>query len=301
MKKNNSNQRLLDSFYNYMVVERRLSDNTIEAYSHDLIKYVKFIDKKKGKHIADCSCLDLMLFLTEEKKNGLSSRSISRILSSIKTFYQFLVSEGVLSESPFQDVQTPKIEQKLPAVLSREDVEALIHAPHTDTHLGLRDRTFFEVLYATGLRVTELVSLTTHNVNLDAGFIIVIGKGAKERVVPLGEIAVAWLKKYMLESRPLLMAQNMSSYIFVNRSGEKMTRQGFWKIIKKYCLAAGIAKRISPHTLRHSFATHILEGGADLRSVQIMLGHSDIATTQIYTHIANTALKKIHEKYHPRG
>ncbi|MEI6127525.1 MAG: site-specific tyrosine recombinase XerD [Pseudomonadota bacterium] len=301
MLKDVTNQQLLDSFYNYMVVERRLSGNTVESYSRDLTKYTRFIEENQKKKVSDCARLELLLFLTGEQKNGLSSRSLSRMLSSIKTFYNFLVSEGILAQSPFQDVQTPRIEQKLPGVLSQDEVTALIHAPDTDTFSGLRDRAFFEVLYATGLRVSELISLTTENVNLEAGFLIVVGKGSKERIVPLGEAAIACLKRYLMESRPHMMSRRVHSYVFVNRAGEKMSRQGFWKILKKYCLTAGIAKRISPHTLRHSFATHILEGGADLRSVQVMLGHSDIATTQIYTHMANTTLKKIHEKYHPRG
>lgn len=301
MLKDITNQQLLDRFYNYMVVERRLSGNTVESYSRDLTKYTRFIEEHQKKNIVDCSRLELLLFLTGEQESGLSSRSLSRMLSSIKTFYNFLVSEGIAARSPFQDVQTPRIQQKLPGVLSRDEVEALIHAPDTDTFFGLRDRAFFEVLYATGIRVSELVSLTMENVNLEAGFLIVVGKGSKERIVPLGEAAVLFLKKYMADSRLQMVSRRVHSYVFVNRDGEKMSRQGFWKIIKKYCLIAGIAKRISPHTLRHSFATHILEGGADLRSVQVMLGHSDIATTQIYTHLANTTLKKIHEKYHPRG
>jgi integrase/recombinase XerD len=301
MKKELKNQQLLDRFYSYMVVERRLSDNTIESYSRDLTKYLVFVEEKKRKHFMDCSRLDLLLFLSAEQKNGLCSRSLSRMLSSIKTFYSFLVSENILDRHPFQDVQNPRIEQKLPNVLNRDEVVALINAPDTDKPIGLRDRTFLEVLYATGLRVSELISLTTESINLQAGFLIVVGKGSKERVVPFGEEASAWLKKYIVESRPRILSGCLNSYMFVNRSGGRISRQGLWKIIKKYCLKAGITKQISPHTLRHSFATHILEGGADLRSIQMMLGHSDISTTQIYTHIANEALKKMHEKYHPRG
>ncbi len=167
--------------------------------------------------------------------------------------------------------------------------------------LGMRDRAFFEVLYATGLRVTELVTLKMDNINLEAGFVIVLGKGSKERIVPLGELAISWLRQYLEQGRPLLMKRSVNSFVFVNRDGGPMSRQGFWKLVKRYCLAAGIVKKISPHTLRHSFATHVLEGGADLRSVQMLLGHSDITTTQIYTHVAGSTLKKVHEKYHPRG
>jgi integrase/recombinase XerD len=241
------------------------------------------------------------LFLVNEYKKGISSRSLSRTISSIKTFYGFMVSDGILSQNPFIDFEGPKIDKKLPFVLTREEVDALINAPDPEKIIGLRDRTLLEVIYATGLRVSELISLRIENINNEAGFIIVFGKGSKERVVPLGEEALLWLKKYTEKSRHKLLKGKINSFVFLNRSGCKMSRQGFWKIIKKYRLEAGITKNISPHTLRHSFATHILEGGADLRSVQIMLGHSDISTTQIYTHITKGTLKKIHEKYHPRG
>jgi integrase/recombinase XerD len=301
MKKDRSNHQLLDRFYNYMVVERRLSLNTIESYSRDLTKYLLFVESKKGRRFKDCSRIDLLIFLNTLKKKGLSSRSLSRMLSSIKTFYNFLISDGILTRNPFQDIQTPRIEQKLPSVLTLDEVDALINAPDTVTPIGMRDRTLLEVLYATGLRVSELVSLKMSNVNLEAGFVVLIGKGSKERVVPLGEEAVSWLKRYIKESRPELLSGKINSYIFINRSGDSLSRQGFWKVIKKHCLNAGIVKKVSPHILRHSFATHILEGGADLRSIQIMLGHSDISTTQIYTHIAKDSLKKLHKKYHPRG
>lgn len=301
MKKDRSNHQLLDRFYNYMVVERRLSLNTIESYSRDLTKFLLFVESKKGRRFKDCSRIDLLIFLNMVKNKGLSSRSLSRMLSSIKTFYNFLISDGILTRNPFQDIQTPRIEQKLPSVLTLDEVDALINAPDTVTPIGMRDRTLLEVLYATGLRVSELVSLKMSNVNLEAGFVVLIGKGSKERVVPIGEEAIFWLKRYLEESRLKLLSGKMNSCIFINRSGDSLSRQGFWKVIKKHCLNAGIVKKVSPHILRHSFATHILEGGADLRSIQIMLGHSDISTTQIYTHIAKDSLKKLHKKYHPRG
>ena len=200
-----------------------------------------------------------------------------------------------------RDTVAPRLEKRLPDVLSGAEVEALLDAPDAETSIGLRDRTMLEFLYATGIRVTELISLRMDNVNLNAGFVIVIGKGSKERVVPLGETALAWLRSYLESGRSALVRNKPHPYLFVNRSGEKLSRQGFWKLIKKYCLLAGIVKKVSPHTLRHSFATHLLEGGADLRAVQVMLGHADIATTQIYTHVANETLKKLHKKYHPRG
>jgi integrase/recombinase XerD len=296
-----SNQLLLDGFYNYMVAERRLAPNTVESYARDLARYIAFIAQGNTLQLKQCTRSDLTRFLTQQQSQGISARSLARMLSSIKTFYNYLILEGVLVQNPFQDVRTPQLDKRLPVVMTREEVEALIMAPDTETPLGLRDRAFFEVLYAAGLRVSELIGLKMDNLNMEAGFIIVTGKGSKQRVVPLGEVALGWLRDYLMQVRPVLMKRSVNSCVFVNRGGTAMSRQGFWKLIKKYCLAAGIAKTISPHTLRHSFATHILEGGADLRSVQVMLGHADIDTTQIYTHVANTTLKKIHETYHPRG
>lgn len=301
MKKGSPHQLLLDGFYSYMVAERRLAANTVESYSRDLVRFVGFVEAGLAKTVQGCTRADLLCFLDHARDSGLSARTLSRMLSSIKTFYRYLVMEGVLEQSPFQDVRTPRLEKKLPGILDRREVENLIGAPDTDTHLGVRDRTFFEVLYATGLRVSELVTLKMNSINLQSGFVVVLGKGSKERIVPLGEIAVFWLRRYLKEVRPRLMKRSVSSFVFVNRAGGPMSRQGFWKLVKRYCLAAGIGRSISPHSLRHSFATHVLEGGADLRSVQMMLGHSDIATTQIYTHVTGGALKKIHEKFHPRG
>ncbi len=294
-------QQLLDIFYSYMVAERRLSPNTVESYGRDLMKFTVFVEEEKGKNLCNCTRLEILLFLAEQQKAGLSSRSIARMLSSIRTFYAFLVAENIMPHSPVCNIESPRIDKKLPAVLNREEVDALLESPDSETPIGLRDRTMLEFLYATGIRVTELVSLALENVNIDAGFVIVMGKGSKERVVPLGEVAVHWLKEYLQNGRPQLMRGSVHSCLFLNRSGGSLSRQGFWKLIKKYCVQVGITKNISPHTLRHSFATHILEGGADLRSVQMMLGHSDITTTQIYTHIAKDTLKKLHKKYHPRG
>ncbi len=214
------------------------------------------------------------------------------MVSCIKTFYKFLLHEKVIKQNPFNEIKTPKSEKRLPSVLDHDEVNAVTNAPDINSSTGLRDKTLFEVLYATGLRVSELISLTINNVNLEAGFIIVVGKGSKERIVPIGDEAMFWIKKYLTESRPLVLKNRMSDFLFLNRYGKCLSRQGFWKIIKKHCLAAGITKNVSPHTFRHSFASHILAGGADLRSVQTMLGHSDISTTQIYTHIEKGALKK---------
>jgi integrase/recombinase XerD len=292
---------LLDRFYNYLAVERRLAGNTLESYSRDLKKYFEFLDSRNTKSVLLSTRVDLLTFLNRERKRGLSTRSLARTLSSIKTFFKYLVQDGLLDKNPLQDVETPRQERKLPNILSVSEVEALIKAPDIATPLGLRNRALFELIYATGLRVSELVSLTVNSINVEAGYILVLGKGSKERVIPVGEEALKWVKRYVTESRHKLLAGKNSKYLFTNRSGMRMTRQGFWKIIKKYCLQLGIIKKISPHSLRHSFASHLLEGGADLRSVQSMLGHEDISTTQIYTHVARDRLKTVHDKYHPRG
>lgn len=296
-----SDSELLDRYIHFLIVEKGLAANTVESYSRDLARYHEFILNNQKKSLLECSRVDMVLFIEAEKNSGLSNRSLARMISGVKGFYRFLVAGQFLKKSPLHDFLSPKQERKLPAVLSGEEVEALINAPDTDTAIGIRDRAFFEVLYATGLRVTELISLSMNSTNLDAGYVIVIGKGSKERLVPLGEEALYWIRRYLADARPELLKNNRCSFFFLNRSGERLSRQGFWRVIKKYCLAAGIAKNISPHTLRHSFATHLLERGADLRSVQIMLGHSDISTTQIYTHVSRQRLKKIHETYHPRG
>ncbi len=295
-----SNATLLDRFYQYMVVERRLADNTVEAYSRDLTRFLDF-HEALGRSFADATRLELLGFLNQQREQGLSSRSLARMLSSIKTFFYFLTSERLIEKNPFFDMESPRIGEKLPCVLNRSEVVALLNAPDVETPLGLRDKAMLEVLYATGVRVSELLSLGFNTINLEAGFVIVVGKGSKERIVPLGMEAIARVRHYIEESRPRLANASKNTLLFLNRNGSAMSRQGFWKIIKKYCLVAGILKDVSPHTLRHSFATHLLEGGADLRSVQLMLGHADIVTTQIYTHIAQDSLGKLHEKFHPRG
>jgi integrase/recombinase XerD len=297
----NESDELLDRYYNYLSVERRLSANTLESYGRDIRKYLLFLESRNNRTAATSNRLDLLSFINQEKKDGLSARSCARALSCIKTFYKFLVQDGVLKKSPILDVETPRLEKQLPGVLSIDEVALLIAAPDTDTALGMRDRALFELLYATGLRVSELISLTMNSVNIEAGFVLVMGKGSKERVIPVGEEALKWIRQYLLEARQRILRNRTSKHLFTNRSGVRLTRQGFWKIIKKYCLKAGIVKKISPHTLRHSFASHLLAGGADLRSVQTMLGHEDISTTQIYTHVEKERLKTIHGKYHPRG
>jgi integrase/recombinase XerD len=296
-----SDSVLLDTFFNYMLIERGLSKNTIDSYARDLTKFSNFIYHTLSKTLTECANKDLLLFLAQLKDNGYSSKSIARNVSSIKSFYRFLHNENVINQNPFVEIKTPRTEKRLPDFLNEDEVMLVLNAPDINQNIGLRDKALFEVLYATGLRVTELILLTVNNVNLEAGFLIVLGKGAKERIVPMGDEAVLWVRRYLSDSRLNLSGKTISDYLFLNRYGKPLSRQGFWKIIKKYCLIAGIAKKVSPHTFRHSFASHLLGGGADLRSVQTMLGHSDISTTQIYTHIDKGTLKKIHRKYHPRS
>jgi integrase/recombinase XerD len=294
-------EQLLDQFINYITVEKGLSLNTLNAYNRDLIKYLDFLFAKDVKDIGKTSDLTIVSFVSILKKKGLSNRSIARHLTSIKMFYNFLYEEGHIKDNPTINIETPKRETKLPNVLSIDEVNLLLQKPDKNTHIGLRDATFLELLYATGLRVTEIVSLSLNDVNLDAGYIIAFGKGAKERLIPIGEVSLNLIRTYLEKTRPALLGKKQSKYLFTNRSGKPMTRQGFWKLIKKYSTAAGIKKNISPHTIRHSFASHLLERGADLRSVQMMLGHVDISTTQIYTHVTTERLKKIYNQYHPRS
>ena len=294
-----SNQ-LLDQFLSHLRIERGLSENTVSSYSSDLIKYFKYLERKKvfPLHVGR---EDIALYLTSMKKNNsYSARTIARNLSAIKMFYRFLIGEGRLTDNPARLLEPIKLPIRLPGTLSHDEVERLLAAPDNKTSLGQRDSAMLELLYATGLRVSELVGLHLVNVNLDPGFIRTIGKGSKERLVPMGDKARDAIQIYLAYGRPELIKGKNIPYLFLNARGSSISRQGFWKIIKKYGIMANITKKITPHSLRHSFATHLLEGGADLRSVQIMLGHSDISTTQIYTHVSRERLKKIHEKYHPR-
>lgn len=300
MKATQADSTQLDSFYNYLLIERGLSANTLESYSRDLSRYAGFVSGKLNKSLTGCTTADLLLFLEQLNNTGHSAKSVSRAVSAIKTFYRYLVQEKIIPQNPFRDIKTPKFEKKLPRVLSAEEINAILNAPDITVKAGLRDKTLLEVLYATGLRVSELISLQTTTVDLTAGYVIVFGKGSKERMVPLGTEAIKWLAQYLEQARPLFLKNRPGDVLFLNRCGNPLTRQGFWKIVRKYCLKAGIAKNVSPHTFRHSFASHVLQGGADLRSVQTLLGHADISTTQIYTHIEKDALKKIHRKYHPR-
>jgi integrase/recombinase XerD len=292
---------LADRYLNYLAFEKGLSQNTIESYSSDLSRHLKFLSQKKIKDIVDVDTSLILKHLIALREAGLGSRSCARHLVALRGFYRFLVQEKVLEYDPARLIDLPKSGLKLPDVLSVAEVELLLNVPDTDTHLGKRNAAMLELLYAAGLRVSELVNLKFLDVNLEACFTRVLGKGSKERVVPFGIHARKKIEDYINIARPFLLKDHISRHLFVARAGKPMTRQGFWKILKQYAQRSGIKKKITPHSIRHSFASHLLEGGADLRTVQVMLGHVDISTTQIYTHVAREHLRKIHEKYHPRG
>jgi integrase/recombinase XerD len=296
----NSEQRLLESFLDAVWAERGLSENTLQSYRYDLQQLAQHQEKRE-QSLLTASREDLLHFLSEQVGAGRSPRSLSRYLSGFRQFYQWLMREGRIQQDPSALIESPKLGRGLPKALSESQVEALLEAPATDTALGLRDRTMLELMYATGLRVSELISLQLGNFNMNQGVVRVTGKGGKERLVPLGEEAISWMQRYLHESRPQLMAGGDSPCIFVTARKGGMSRQAFWYAIRKHALGAGISQPVSPHMLRHSFATHLLNHGADLRVVQLLLGHSDLSTTQIYTHIAREGLKQLHRKHHPRG
>lgn len=282
-----------------MRVERGLSPNTLTAYRSDLAKLSGFATAC-GKDLVSLQPDDLAMFLRSLHKGGLDPKSVARALVAVRGFFKFLLQDGHLNRDPCSNLETPRSWQLLPRFLMPDEVVRLLDAPDISTDLGLRDKAMLEVLYATGLRVTELVTLAAGNVNLDLGFLTVFGKGGKERAVPLGTSAVEWTRNY-LSIRPRLLTRDKTVVpIFVTEGGHPLTRQAFWKLIVSYGEKVGIG-HITPHLLRHSFATHLLENGADLRSVQMMLGHSDISTTQIYTHITNERLREIYQKFHPRA
>ncbi|NLA75212.1 MAG: site-specific tyrosine recombinase XerD [Deltaproteobacteria bacterium] len=299
-KQDNEDNDLLDQFLSHLRVERGLSENTVSSYSSDLIKYFSYLALVKKRPLL-VKREDIAGYAGVLKKNNsYSARSIARHLSAIKMFYRFLITEGRLAENPARLLDPIKLPQRLPGTLSRDEVESLLDCPDVKTALGQRDSAMLELLYATGLRVSELVGLHLVNINLEPGYVRTIGKGSKERIVPMGDKAGDALRLYLAYGRKELIREKNNPFLFLNSRGSSISRQGFWKIIKKYSIMARITKKITPHSLRHSFATHLLEGGADLRSVQVMLGHSDISTTQIYTHVSRERLKKIHEKHHPR-
>jgi integrase/recombinase XerD len=291
-------RRLVERYLDHLAVERGLAANSLAAYRRDLVALGEALGEE-GRDLVVAGPTDLAAQVRRMRRAGLSPRTISRAVSAARGFYAHLVAEGERADDPAADLATPKLLQHLPAVLSEDQVEALLQAPDTATGLGLRDRAMIELLYATGLRVSELVSLRLPQLRLDQGFLLAFGKGSKERVVPVGESAEGWLGRYFREARPAL-ERGRSDAVFLSRLGRAMTRQGFWGNLRRYARSAGV-KRVSPHVLRHSFATHLLEHGADLRAVQMMLGHADISTTQIYTHIHQQRLKSVYERFHPRA
>jgi len=291
---------LIDRFLDALWMERGLSKNTLAAYRSDLQKLASWLVSCEHTLIS-AERNDLLAYLAHCVTKGMHARSSARILSSMRRLYQYLVREGVLSEDPSAQIESPKLGRPLPKTLTEDEVERLLNAPDVGTPLGLRDRAMMEVLYASGLRVSELVGLEVARVSLSQGVLRVIGKGGKERLVPLGEEALAWLEQYLAESRPDLLHGRVSNMLFVTRRGGAMTRQAFWYLIKRHALNVGLNKPLSPHVVRHAFASHLLNHGADLRVLQMLLGHSDLSTTQIYTHVARERLKEMHAAHHPRG
>ncbi len=294
-------EQLVDQYLNFLLIEKGLAANTIESYSRDLVTYLDFIKKNKIEHINNADTTAVLKHLIDLRKDGLGSRSRARHLVTLRGFYKFLVQEKIISHDPTAIIDLPKTGLKLPSVFSANDIQQLLDAPNIKKPRGLRDSAMLELLYAAGLRVSELINVKLQDVNTEACFIRVFGKGAKERIVPIGQYAKEKIEVYIKNARPVLLKNIPSHYLFVARAGNPMTRQGFWKLLKRYAQLSRLQKEITPHSLRHSFASHLLEGGADLRAVQIMLGHSDISTTQIYTHVAQEHLKNMHAKYHPRG
>jgi len=293
-------EQYLDPYLNCLLVERGLSANTIEAYSRDLSRYLDFLERQKVGEANQVTPALVLRFLAHLKEAGLSPRSRARTLASLRMFHKFLLAEGLATANPTSRVEAPKSFNALPHTLSPGEVERLLASPKGEESLALRDRAMLELLYATGLRVSELIGLQLGSLQIDVGYLSAFGKRSKERIVPVGEAAIEELRRYLSQSRPFLDKEG-GRFLFLNRQGRGLTRQGFWKIIKRRAREAGISKNITPHTLRHSFATHLLENGADLRSVQAMLGHADISTTQIYTHVTRERLRKIHQQHHPRG
>ena len=291
---------LIDLFLDSLWVERGVSDHTLKAYGSDLQGLALSL-AQKGKGLRSATREDLLDYLAKRVQQGVKPRTTARLLSSQRRFYQYLLREGRIQQEPTAQIAAPKLGRPLPKSLTEEDVEALLAAPDLEEALGLRDRAMLELLYASGLRVSELVGLKLGEVSLAQGVVRVFGKGGKERLVPMGEECLEWLQRYMKEARPELLSGRMADAMFVTRRGEAMTRQAFWYLIKRYAQRANINCSLSPHTLRHAFATHLLNHGADLRVLQMLLGHSDLSTTQIYTHVARERLKSLHAEHHPRG
>jgi integrase/recombinase XerD len=296
-----SNDPVLDEFCDALWLEDGLSRNTLDGYRRDLTQFQLWLANQRHIALLDAGHGDLLAYLAHRVAGRVKATTTSRQLSSLKRFYRHALRQEKIKSDPSINIDAPKLPRSLPKSLTEEDVEKLLAAPNAGEALGLRDRAMFETLYASGLRVSELVTLKISQVSHDMGVVRVIGKGNKERLVPLGEEALTWIKRYLKESRPQILGKRATDAMFVTGRGEAMTRQSFWHLIKRHAAHAALNKQISPHTLRHAFATHLLNHGADLRVVQLLLGHSDISTTQIYTHVARERLKQLHAKHHPRG
>ena len=293
-------EELVDRFLDAIWMERGLSQNTLGAYRADLMTLARGLSTD-SKSIDMADKADLLAFIAHRVENGAKPRSTARQLSSFRRFFRYIMREGLRDNDPTTDIEMPRIGRSLPKTLSEEEVEALLNAPNTDEPLGHRDRAMLELLYATGLRVSELINLKQSQINFNQGVLRIVGKGDRERLIPLGEEAQRWLKNFIDGPRMEILLERQTDYLFPTRRGDRMTRQAFWHIIKRYAKKGGIRKKMSPHSLRHAFATHLLNRGADLRVVQLLLGHSDLSTTQIYTHVARERLKDLHGEHHPRG
>jgi integrase/recombinase XerD len=292
---------LIDRYLNHLMVEKGLSTKSIDAYASDLIEMINFTQRSNLKSILDVDSAHILKHIIHLRRKGLGARSRSRHLVAIRGFFAFLKQSDLIPNNPAAMLDLPKSGIHLPDILTVQQVDRLLSAPNKQIPQQLRDAAMLELIYAAGLRVSELVSLPLSSINLEAGFARVLGKGSKERIVPIGSKAIVCLSAYIEKARPILLKEINSRFLFVSQSGNSITRQGFWKLIRRYASSCGIQQKITPHSLRHSFATHLLESGADLRSVQIMLGHADIATTQIYTHVAQKRLIETHRRFHPRS
>ena len=292
---------ILMDYLHYLKVERGLSENTINSYGIDLKLFLEYLRENEIPSFKQVNKEVIVNYMQSEKNNNKANSSILRSVSSLRKFFQYLAQEKIIEKDPMLLIDTPKKKQHLPQVLTKEEVEKLLRSPNTGQVLGLRDRAMLELMYATGLRISEIINLKLEDLHLTMGTLQTLGKGHKERIVPVGDEAIKWINRYLEEARPKLLKQKRSNYLFLNFHGNNLTRQGVWKNLKAEVRKAGIQKNITPHTLRHSFATHILENGADLRIVQELLGHADISTTQIYTHLSNKQLADIYNRAHPRA
>jgi len=300
-KEKHKDSELVDRFINYILTEKGLSRNTADSYNRDLIKFMDFLDVHSRKGLLSVTRDDIVLFLGYLLKQGNKPRSVSRALVAVRVFYKFLVTEGIVKKNPASLVEGMKVEKGLPRVMTYSEVKRIIEVINPMDDSGLRDLAMIELLYATGIRVSELVNLKVGDVDLNVGYLRVTGKGTKERIVPVGEYARKSIREYMERLRPKLLKKKISEYLFITRFGKKFTRQGFWVLLKNYARRAGVKVNVTPHVFRHSFATHMLERGADLRTLQTMLGHSDISTTQIYTHVSSEQIRKVYKRSHPRA